>query len=482
MFTKNKIYEKKECIAFQKNKEAFGELSNMAKFPLKINNITIRTSEALYQACRFPNLPNIQGLIIEQVSPMYAKRIARKYGNQSRNDWYEVRVKVMKWCLHVKLAQHWETFGKVLLSTKALPIVEKSQRDDFWGAIPQDNETFIGKNVLGCLLMELREELHNRKHTDLKIVKPLDIDNFCLYGKPIETIYSIDGESKNKTTVASKPITTNIFVSEKEREVIEETTSIDEKQFTQKTAISNNLVNKEATLIESAILETALVKDISDTIKATALATELEVTKTAFSDINERVSLTELKADLSVTKVTQIGIASVETKLPISEKVQPANENITFEASISKHKYQQFEAKCNQEGKTLEQGLEELIDQALKIQLDVNRKSASKPKNKKKQEKTPKSIIPGLENLFIVQESSEVLANQLANQEKRNYLSSCLTDVELANKFGVSRETIRRNKARGSDFFKKWSACQDPEGIVWEYSEATKLYEPELEF
>ncbi len=67
----NKTYHRDKCIIFLKTKEQFGGLSNMAGgYPLLINSIRIPTSEALYQACRFPHKPDIQKLIIGQVSPM----------------------------------------------------------------------------------------------------------------------------------------------------------------------------------------------------------------------------------------------------------------------------------------------------------------------------------------------------------------------------------------------------------------------------
>ena len=51
-------YERSNAVVFLKTSEAFGGLSNMAPgFPLCVNGIAIRTSEALYQACRFPHVP-----------------------------------------------------------------------------------------------------------------------------------------------------------------------------------------------------------------------------------------------------------------------------------------------------------------------------------------------------------------------------------------------------------------------------------------
>ena len=54
-------YERQGSVVFCKTNEEFGGLSNMAPgFTLRVNGIDILTSEALYQACRFPHLPDVQ--------------------------------------------------------------------------------------------------------------------------------------------------------------------------------------------------------------------------------------------------------------------------------------------------------------------------------------------------------------------------------------------------------------------------------------
>src|SRR5690606_37437152 len=105
--------------------EVFGGLSNMAGgFPLRVNGIRILTSEALYQACRFPKRPDVQRLIIGENSPMTAKMKSKPYRQDTRPDWDQVRVKIMRWCLRVKLAQNWHKFSELLLATGDKPIVE----------------------------------------------------------------------------------------------------------------------------------------------------------------------------------------------------------------------------------------------------------------------------------------------------------------------------------------------------------------------
>jgi len=190
-----RTYNRRECITFRKTAERFGGLSNMAGgYLLNVNGVRILTSEALYQACRFPHLPEVQRQIIGERSPMTAKMKSKPYrGDNSRPDWDMRRTKIMCWCLQVKLVQNWDKFSKLLLETGDLPVVEDSRKDDFWGAKPEDEEILVGANVLGRLLMQLREQVKNGEITSQTIIKPLHIPDFLLYGRAINSI-SKDGE------------------------------------------------------------------------------------------------------------------------------------------------------------------------------------------------------------------------------------------------------------------------------------------------
>jgi type I restriction enzyme, S subunit len=182
-------YDRDSSVVFLKTDEPFGGLSNMAGgFPLRVNGARILTSEALYQACRFPHRPDVQQLIIEQKSPMAAKMKSKPHRKDTRSDWESVRVSIMKWCLQVKLAQHSSSFAALLESTGDRPIVEESRNDDFWGAKRVDDLTLSGSNVLGHLLMELRAALRQKGAATMRVVHPLAIPDFLLYGQPIGPI------------------------------------------------------------------------------------------------------------------------------------------------------------------------------------------------------------------------------------------------------------------------------------------------------
>lgn len=173
-------------MVFKKTKDIYGGLSNMASgYLIYINGEKILSSEALYQAMRYPNNPEIQHEILKQKSPMTAKMISKKYRQLSRSDWNEVRITIMRWCLRIKLINNWDKFNNLLISTNGKEIVEESHKDDFWGAIPSDKNLLVGTNALGRLLMELRRDLDLLKAANNLII---NIPDMKLYNKNVNNL------------------------------------------------------------------------------------------------------------------------------------------------------------------------------------------------------------------------------------------------------------------------------------------------------
>jgi ribA/ribD-fused uncharacterized protein len=128
-------------------------------YPIKVAGITVRSSEALYQALRFPDNPDWQEDILDAPHAMRAKMASKKEqrrANHTRSDWLDIRELVMEYCLTLKLQQHPETYG-YLQELQHRPIVEKSKKDNFWGAIEKSPHTLYGQNKLGKLLMKIRD-------------------------------------------------------------------------------------------------------------------------------------------------------------------------------------------------------------------------------------------------------------------------------------------------------------------------------------
>ena len=192
-----RIYLKNEVVIFKSTKAKFGGLSNMAPgYSIRVNDIIIPTAEALYQACRYPLFPAIQHEIIEQNSPMTAKMISRKYLKNTRQDWEDVKYSIMYWTLKVKLSQNFNKFSKVLKETDKKPIVELSNKDKDWAAVEVEKNQLKGKNALGRLLMQLREE-YVFGDNSTECVQPVDVFGFLLYGSPIETVCNPETEFNN---------------------------------------------------------------------------------------------------------------------------------------------------------------------------------------------------------------------------------------------------------------------------------------------
>jgi type I restriction enzyme S subunit len=175
-------WSRKDCAVFFKVAEENGGCSNMAGgMPIVVNNVSLRTSEALYQAMRFPDHPEIQREIIEQKSPMAAKMVTKPHLHLTRPDWDEARIYIMAWTVRVKLYQNPDTFWNVLKDTENRMIVEQSRKDDFWGAKVVDDDFLYGCNALGFMLSDMRDEVYTRG-----IPTPvLPFDNMMFLGEPI---------------------------------------------------------------------------------------------------------------------------------------------------------------------------------------------------------------------------------------------------------------------------------------------------------
>ncbi|MBL4760559.1 MAG: NADAR family protein [Mariprofundaceae bacterium] len=210
--TNIRTYNRLDSIVFLRTKEKFGGLSNMASgFPINVNGIHIASSEALYQSCRFPHEPDIQKLIMDEYNPMTSKMMSKRFNRETRPDWYHVRVNVMRWCLRVKLINNWDKFGRLLLLTESKFIVEQSRRDTFWGAEPTNDITLVGMNVLGRLLMELREELQSESWQSLLKINTPNIPNFLLLGKEVDVINSKKSEKPNIKSAVDYMSQTGLF-------------------------------------------------------------------------------------------------------------------------------------------------------------------------------------------------------------------------------------------------------------------------------
>jgi len=143
----------KEVIKFYRTADAFGCFSNFAPYPIWLDGRHWPTSEHYYQASKFEKIEDQERIRMIE-SPMVAARRGRDHGWSIRGDWDAVRDEVMRKALQAKFTQH-AALRDILLSTGHAEIVEHTKNDRYRA----DGGDGSGRNMLGRLLMEIREEL-----------------------------------------------------------------------------------------------------------------------------------------------------------------------------------------------------------------------------------------------------------------------------------------------------------------------------------
>ena len=146
----------REKINFYHENDEYGEFSNFALYPIKVAGKIWPTSEHYFQAQKFLDKAYSEN-IRKAKSPMQAARLGRDRKQKLRKDWESVKVSVMYKALEAKFSQY-DDLKELLLSTGDAKLVEHTVNDSYWG----DGGNGKGKNMLGQLLMNLREKLNEQ--------------------------------------------------------------------------------------------------------------------------------------------------------------------------------------------------------------------------------------------------------------------------------------------------------------------------------
>ena len=128
-------------------------MSNFAPYPFEISGKTWPTSEHYFQAMKFLD-PSLQEHIRSIESPMEAALEGRKRTHPLRSDWEEVKDDIMYQAVKAKFEQNPIILGE-LVATDSAQLIEHTMNDSYWA----DNGDGTGKNMLGLILMRVREEL-----------------------------------------------------------------------------------------------------------------------------------------------------------------------------------------------------------------------------------------------------------------------------------------------------------------------------------
>lgn len=162
-YNKEERYPAEQTIGFTSTAAEWGIFSNFAKTPMTVNGVEFACVEQLYhyirlndEAERAEYLKLIPNMGLKMKAKAFAKR------GVERADWREIAVDVMRFCLNHKY-QNSAEFRQALADSGDRYIVEdesnRKKKPDSWGAVldTATNE-YYGKNIMGRLLMELRDK------------------------------------------------------------------------------------------------------------------------------------------------------------------------------------------------------------------------------------------------------------------------------------------------------------------------------------
>ena len=157
-------YPASECAVFCKTNEEWGILSNMASTPINIEGVEFKSAEHIFQMMKFNEAEYVKkvwkGITANNKKSQNIKMTAKSYEPEHRRaDWGCMIVDALKFAMQKKYEQC-ESFRKELERTKGFYIVEKQANPkkpaDTWSA-KQEGDMWVGSNLTGRLLMELRE-------------------------------------------------------------------------------------------------------------------------------------------------------------------------------------------------------------------------------------------------------------------------------------------------------------------------------------
>ncbi|PHS06883.1 MAG: swarming motility protein YbiA [Blastopirellula sp.] len=150
-----------DSIKFYSTADEFGQFSNFADYSIKLRKKRWPTSEHYFQAMKFKDAKH-QEAIRKAKSPMIAARMGRDRKRPLRKDWESAKVNIMREAVMAKFTQH-EELRELLISTGDAKLIEHTTNDDYWG----DGGDGRGRNMLGQILMQVREVLREEESKDL---------------------------------------------------------------------------------------------------------------------------------------------------------------------------------------------------------------------------------------------------------------------------------------------------------------------------
>lgn len=146
-----------EISFYRANEKPYGVFSNLYRRPIIFEGVEYATPEHAYQAGKARKDSVREWLMAAPTPSLLAMAAHGLYVWDVAPNWSKVKFDRMRGVLRAKFTQH-QDLKELLLSTGNARLVEVATVDNsvnrLWGEV-----NGVGKNMLGVLLMELRDEL-----------------------------------------------------------------------------------------------------------------------------------------------------------------------------------------------------------------------------------------------------------------------------------------------------------------------------------
>jgi ribA/ribD-fused uncharacterized protein len=155
-------YPADKTVSFIKVDGEWGLLSNFARTPIVVDGVTFDCTEKLFQVIKFTDEESRKVIYSKKGQPIKMMARHQEKVGSVREDWGRIFIDVMRFCLMQKYSQS-EAFRKELERSKGMFIVEqqpnpKRPAGAYSAKLSEDGKTWRGPNIMGRLLMELRDK------------------------------------------------------------------------------------------------------------------------------------------------------------------------------------------------------------------------------------------------------------------------------------------------------------------------------------
>lgn len=155
----------KEICFYRSNEKPYGVFSNLHRMPVFFEGREFPTAEHAYQAGKTAKKAVREWVLSAPTPSLVAMAAHGLYSWDIIPSWSKIKFSRMRDVLRAKFAQH-EDLRALLLATGQKRLVERGTTNSavnrLWGEVNGK-----GKNMLGILLMEVRDELRKKEVSQL---------------------------------------------------------------------------------------------------------------------------------------------------------------------------------------------------------------------------------------------------------------------------------------------------------------------------